>query len=71
GAIMAFISMMQDVAITLMICPPRSHPAGVFVFRSIEEGHIFEASAYGLVLLVIIMVPYMFSQRLSGGRAGL
>lgn len=71
GGIMAFISMMQDVAITMMICPPKYYPAGMFVFHSIENGRIFEASAYGLVLLMLILVPYLLAYRLGGVKTSL
>lgn len=71
GGIMAFISMMQDVAITMMICPPKSYPAGMFVFHAITNGRIFEASAYGLVLLCLILVPYMLAYRLGGVKTSL
>jgi len=71
GAIMVFISAMQDVAITLMVCPPRWYPASIFVFQRIQEGDVFDASAYGMVLLGLIMVPYALAWRLGGVRAGL
>ncbi len=71
GGIMVFISAMQDVAITLMTCPPRWYPASVYVFQRIQEGDVFEASAYGLVLLVLILVPYALAWRLGGVRTSL
>lgn len=71
GGIMAFISMMQDVAITMMICPPKYSPASTFVFHSIENGRIFDASAYGLVLLGLILVPYLLAYRLGGVKTSL
>lgn len=71
GAIMVFISAMQDVAITLMTCPPRWYPASIFVFQRIQEGDVFEASAYGMVLLGLILVPYALVWRLGGVRTGL
>lgn len=71
GAIMVFISAMQDVAITLMIAPPDWYPASVFVFHEIEKGNIFGASAYGIVLLLLILIPYLIAQRIGGVRAGL
>lgn len=55
---MVFISAMQDVAITLMTCPPRWYPASIFVFQRIQEGDVFDASAYGMVLLGLILVPH-------------
>jgi len=71
GAIMVFISAMQDVAITLMTCPPRWYPASIFVFQRIQEGDVFDASAYGMVLLGLILVPYALVWRLGGVRTGL
>jgi len=71
GAIMVFISAMQDVAITLMVCPPRWYPASIFVFQRIQEGDVFDASAYGMVLLGLILVPYALVWRLGGVRTGL
>ena len=71
GAIMVFISAMQDVAITLMTCPPRWYPASIFIFQRIQEGDVFDASAYGMVLLALILVPYAVVWRLGGVRAGL
>ncbi|MBI3927963.1 MAG: iron ABC transporter permease [Armatimonadetes bacterium] len=71
GAIMVFISAMQDVAITLMIAPPDWYPASVFAFKEIERGNIFGASAFGIVLLVLILIPYLIAYRLGGVRSGL
>ncbi len=73
GAVMIFISAMQDVALTLMIAPPDWYPTSVFAFKEIESGRIYEASAYGIVLFAIIVVPYSllyFSKRF-GVKAGL
>lgn len=71
GAIMVFISCMQDVAITLMISPPDWYPASVFVFHEIEAGRMFDASAYGIVLLFLIMIPYAIAFKLGGVRSEL
>jgi len=73
GAVMIFISAMQDVAITLMIAPPDWYPTSVHVFHEIEVGRIYEASAYGIVLFFLILIPYslvFFSNRL-GVKAGM
>ena len=73
GAVMIFISAMQDVALTLMISPPDWYPTSVFAFKEIESGRIYEASAYGIVLFLIIVIPYSllyFSKRF-GVKAGL
>jgi iron(III) transport system permease protein len=73
GSVMIFISAMQDVAITLMIAPPDWYPTSVHVFHEIEVGRIYEASAYGIVLFLLILIPYslvFFSKRL-GIKAGL
>lgn len=58
GAAMIFISAMQDVALTLMIAPSDWYPTSVFAFKEIESGRIYEASAYGIVLFLLIVVPY-------------
>jgi len=73
GSVMIFISAMQDVAITLMIAPPDWYPTSVHVFHEIEVGRIYEASAYGIVLFLLILIPYslvFFSKRL-GIKAGM
>jgi iron(III) transport system permease protein len=73
GAVMIFISCMQDVALTLMISKPDWYPTSVFAFKEIESGRIYEASAYGIVLFLIIVIPYSllyFSKRF-GVKAGL
>lgn len=73
GAVMIFISTMQDVALTLMISPSDWYPTSVFAFHEIESGRIYEASAYGIVLFCIIVVPYsivFFSKKFSA-KAGL
>lgn len=71
GAIMVFISAMQDVAITLMTCPPNWYPASVYVFHQIQQGDVFNASAYGIVLLGLILVPYTLAFRLGAVRTSL
>ncbi len=71
GALMVFISAMQDVAITLMTCPPRWYPTSIFVFQRIQEGDVFDASAYGTVLLGLILVPHAVGWRLGRVRTGL
>ena len=63
GAIMIFISTMQDVAMTLMIAPSDWYPTSVFAFHEIESGRIYEASAYGIVLFILIVIPYSLTQR--------
>lgn len=71
GAIMIFISAMQDVAVTLMTCPPDWYPASVYVFTQIQEGNVFDASAYGIVLFCLIIVPYSLAWKLGGVKASL
>ncbi len=71
GAIMVFISAMQDVAITLMTCPPNWYPASVYVFNEIEDGNVFNASAYGIVLFLLIVIPYSTAFKLGGVKASL
>jgi iron(III) transport system permease protein len=70
GAIMVFISTMEDVAITLMVCPPDWYPASIYVFHRINQGDIFGSSAYGMVLLALVMVPYAIAYRLGATRPG-
>jgi iron(III) transport system permease protein len=73
GSVMIFISAMQDVAITLMVAPPDWYPTSVHVFQEIERGRIYNASAYGMLLFFLILIPYsvvFFSKKL-GVRAGL
>lgn len=58
GAIMIFIACMQEVAITLMTCPPQWRPLSTYIFMEIQEGNVFNASAYGMVLFLLIVIPY-------------
>lgn len=58
AAVMIFISCMQEVAITIMTCPPDWRPVSASVFIEIQEGSVFSASAYGLTLFAFIVVPY-------------
>ncbi|HBM96468.1 TPA: hypothetical protein DD394_02880 [bacterium UBP9_UBA11836] len=58
GAIMIFIACMQEVAITLMTCPPQWRPLSTYIFMEIQEGNVFNASAYGIVLFLLIVIPY-------------
>lgn len=71
GAIMVFISAMQEVAITLMTCPPDWYPASVYVFMQIQEGNVFDASAYGIILFFLIVIPYSIAWRLGGVKASI
>ena len=65
GAIMVFISCMEDVSITLMCSPPRWYPASIYVFHEINKGALFEASAYGIILLLLVLIPYLIAHRLG------
>lgn len=58
GAVMIFIACMQEVAITLMTCPPQWRPLSTYIFMEIQEGNVFNASAYGIVLFLLIVIPY-------------
>ena len=69
GAIMIFISAMQDVALTLMISKPDWYPTSVFAFKEIESGRIYEASAYGIVLFLIIVIPYTVLHLYKGAES--
>ena len=60
GAVLVFIACMQEAAITIMTCPPDWKPVSVCIFTEIQEGSIFNASAYGIVLFTLIVVPYAF-----------
>lgn len=73
GSVMVFISAMQDVAITLMVAPPDWAPVSVHVFQEIERGRIYNASAYGIVLFLLILIPYsvVFSSKRLGYKVGL
>jgi iron(III) transport system permease protein len=66
GGIMIFISCMTDVAITLMMCPPDWYPLSLNVFAQIQDAHYADASAYGLVLMLIIFTPYVIMLKLFG-----
>ncbi|MHB2017238.1 MAG: ABC transporter permease [Candidatus Xenobia bacterium] len=66
GGIMIFISCMTDVAITIMVCPPAAYPASQAIFSEIAESHYFAASAYGIILMAIIFVPYVIMLRMTG-----
>ena len=55
---MIFIACMQEVAITLMTCPPQWRPLSTYIFMEIQEGNVFNASAYGIVLFLLIVIPY-------------
>lgn len=61
GALLIFISSIQEVAVTLMICPPSWRPLSTFIYTEIQEGDIFTASAYGLVLCLLILIPYFLA----------
>lgn len=73
GSVMIFISAMQDVAITLMVAPPDWYPTSVHVFQEIERGRIYNASAYGVILFFLILIPYsvVFLSKRFGVKAGL
>lgn len=68
GGLMIFISCMTDVAITLMICPPRWYPASLAIFTQIADARYFDASAYGLVLMAMIFAPYALLLSTGGAR---
>lgn len=71
GSIMVFISAMQDVAVTLMTCPPDWYPASVFVFLQIQEGNVFDASAYGIILFGLILIPYSIAWKIGAVKGGM
>ncbi len=73
GSVMIFISCMQDVAITLMVAPPDWYPTSVHVFQEIERGRIYNASAYGVILFFLILIPYsvVFFSKRFGVKPGL
>ena len=71
GSIMVFISAMQDVAVTLMTCPPDWYPASVFVFLQIQEGNVFDASAYGIILFGLILIPYSIAWKIGVVKGGM
>jgi iron(III) transport system permease protein len=68
GGIMAFISCMTDVAITLMVCPPRWYPVSVSIYLQTAESKYFLAAAYGIVLMVFIFGAYTAMLRLGKTR---
>jgi iron(III) transport system permease protein len=68
GAIMIFISCMTDVAITIMVCPPNWYPASVDIFNRIADSSYFAASAYGMVLMAFIFIPYIIMLKVVGSR---
>jgi len=45
----------------------------VHVFQEIERGRIYNASAYGILLFVLIVIPYsaVFMSKKLGFRTGL
>jgi ABC-type Fe3+ transport system permease subunit len=57
---------MTDIAITLMICPPDWYPASLNIFQQIQDAHFADASAYGLIVMVLIFTPYVVMLRLFG-----
>jgi len=65
---MIFISCMTDIAITLMVCPPAWYTVSLNIFSQIADSKYFDASAYGLILMVIIFVPYLIMLKLFGVR---
>ncbi|MGM9992881.1 MAG: ABC transporter permease [Candidatus Bruticola sp.] len=65
GGVMIFIACMQEVAVTLMTCPPKWRPVSTYIFMEIQEGNIFNASAYGIILFIFILLPYSWQVWLS------
>lgn len=64
GIIIVFIACIQEVAVTVMICPPEWRPAAVYIFTEIQEGNVFNASAYGILVFLLILIPYAFILKL-------
>ena len=69
GIILVFIACVQEVAVTVMICPPEWRPAAVYIFTEIQEGNVFNASAYGILVFLLILIPYVFVLKLNSSAA--
>ncbi|MBQ7528544.1 iron ABC transporter permease, partial [bacterium] len=62
SVIMIFIACIQETAITLMVCPPEWKTAAVYIFIEIQEGNVFNASAYGMVIMGVILLSLLFTR---------
>ncbi|GEM_PF-5789424 len=61
GALLVFISALQDVAIGVLIAPPRFYPLSLVVVRNLADGLFVEASVLGVILMAILLVVSSFS----------
>ena len=57
GAILIYISTIHDLSITIMLSAPEWTPLSLYIFREIEAGRIFMASAYSIILIVLVLIP--------------
>lgn len=68
GGLMIFMSCVMDVSITLMICPPAWYPASIRIFTETQESHYFVASAYGIVLMLMVVAAHAGMMRIGKGQ---
>ncbi|MBI4063089.1 MAG: iron ABC transporter permease [Elusimicrobia bacterium] len=64
GAALIFISALQDVAISILIAPPRFYPLSLVMTRNIADGLFGTASALAVSLMLVLTVPLFLSLNL-------
>lgn len=66
SAALIFISSLQDVAIAILIAPPRFYPLSLLIARNVADGLLPQAGALAMVLMLVLMLPVIRAVRLIG-----
>jgi len=59
AAVMIFFSVAHDISLTLLLAPTYFIPASISMYHEMDSGRLFMAAAYGLVLFLVTVIPYI------------
>ncbi|MEK7288071.1 MAG: hypothetical protein AAB091_05885 [Elusimicrobiota bacterium] len=61
GATLIFVSSVQDIALAILIAPPRFYPLSLIIGRNIGDGLFSQASALAMSLVVLLSIPLVLT----------
>lgn len=63
SAALIFVSSVQDIALAILIAPPRFYPLSLVIGRNIADGLFSHASAMAIVLVMVLIIPLILTAK--------
>lgn len=66
GAMMVFINAIKEVSTSIMLSPASWTPLSAHIYRGLQEQYVFQAAAYAVVLVLLVLILQLLADRYTG-----